>query len=243
MTEELYNYMDSLTEDAMMLRDDYQTPEMAFTATVLDKIEGLLDCNAIIKEHCKLTKSDCSVAGEIHAYSESTNGEVLYLFHTLYNPMSELKTKSNTECQISFIRAQGFYNAAVRCIYDSLDSSSAEFRAAKYIYENNHKYKQVTLFVLSNYILNNVSLKKIKIASKPVYSDVWDLKKIYGNTHSMTDHFAIDIDFESEEYNRYKIPFIQMESSVYGYKCIQAMFPAKLIYQLYERYNTNLLYQ
>lgn len=58
----------------------------------------------------------------------------------------------------------------------------------------------------------------------------------------MSDHVAIDIDFESEEYSRYKIPFIQMESTQYGYKCIQAMFPAKLLYQLYERYNTNLLY-
>lgn len=80
------------------------------------------------------------------------------------------------------------------------------------------------------------------IAAKPVYPDVWDLKKIYGNTHSLSDHIAIDIDFESEEYDRYKIPFIQMESSQYGYRCVQMMFPAKLLYQLYERYNTKLLY-
>lgn len=58
----------------------------------------------------------------------------------------------------------------------------------------------------------------------------------------MSDHMAIDIDFTSDEYNRYKIPFIQMESNQYGYKCIQAMIPAKLLSQLYERYNTNLLY-
>lgn len=33
-----------------------------------------------------------------------------------------------------------------------------------------------------------------------------------------------------------------MESSQYGYRCVQMMFPAKLLYQLYERYNTKLLY-
>lgn len=75
---------------------------------------------------------------------------------------------------------------------------------------------------------------------KPLFHDTWDLKKLYANTHSMSDHIAIDIDFESEDYQRYKIPFIQMESSQYGYKCIQAMIPAKLLYQLYEKYNTNL---
>ena len=58
----------------------------------------------------------------------------------------------------------------------------------------------------------------------------------------MSDHIPIDIDFENEDYMRYKIPFIQMESTQYGYKCIQAMFPAKLLYQLYEHYNTKLLY-
>ncbi len=100
----------------------------------------------------------------------------------------------------------------------------------------------MNLVVLSNYVINNAFLKKIKIATKPVYYDVWDLKKIYGNTHSLSDHVAIDIDFESEEYDRYKIPFIQMESSQYGYRCVQMMFPAKLLYQLYERYNTKLLY-
>lgn len=100
----------------------------------------------------------------------------------------------------------------------------------------------MNLVVLSNYIINNLSLKKLMIAAKPVYHDVWDLKKIYGNTHSLSDHVAIDIDFDSEEYDRYKIPFIQMESSQYGYRCVQMMFPAKLLYQLYERYNTKLLY-
>lgn len=35
----------------------------------------------------------------------------------------------------------------------------------------------MNLVVLSNYVINNASLKKIKIATKPVYYDVWDLKK------------------------------------------------------------------
>lgn len=182
------------------------------------------------------------ICGEIHAYGESTNGEVLYLFYTDYNPRVEVQVKSNSECQTSLIRPQSFYNKAIRGYHFDLDSSSSEYRACKYIYENVKQFQSVNLVVLSNYVINNASLKKIKIATKPVYYDVWDLKKIYGNTHSLSDHVAIDIDFESEEYDRYKIPFIQMESSQYGYRCVQMMFPAKLLYQLYERYNTKLLY-
>ena len=71
MNEELYNYIDTLREDTMMAMDEYQTPEMAFTSTVLEKIEDLLDCKEITKEHCVITKSDGSVTGEI----SSLNGD------------------------------------------------------------------------------------------------------------------------------------------------------------------------
>lgn len=90
--------------------------------------------------------------------------------------------------------------------------------------------------------MNNVDLKKVSITTKSVFLDVWDIRKLYGNTHSLSDHVAIDIDFESEEYRKYKILYLQMESEQFGYKCVQALFPAKLISQLYEKYNTNLLY-
>jgi len=241
MNEELTSFAVSLLEDTQFKLDEYQTPEMAFTAVALDKIVELLDCTDPVIEHCKLTKSNGVTTGEIHAYAESVNGEVLYLFYTDYNPLPEVKTKSNTECQPLINRPQGFYNQAVRCAYTDVDSSSSEYRALKYIYDNVQKFNSVDIVVLSNYIINNLTVKKVTVV-KPLFHDTWDLKKLYANTHSMSDHMAIDIDFTSDEYKRYKIPFIQMESSQYGYKCVQAMIPAKLLFQLYERYNTNLLY-
>lgn len=241
MNEELQSFVASLLEDTQFKMDEYQTPDMAFTAVALDKIVELLDCTDPVIEHCRLTKSNGDTIGEIHAYAESVNGEVLYLFYTDYNPLPEVKTKSNTECQPLINRPQGFYNQAVRCAYEDVDSSSSEYRALKYIYDNVQKFNSVNIVVLSNYIINNLTVKKTKVV-KPLFHDTWDLKKLYANTHSMSDHMAIDIDFSSDDYKRFKIPFIQMESNEYGYKCIQAMIPAKLLYHLYERYNTNLLY-
>lgn len=235
------SFVTSLLEDTQFKMDEYQTPEMAFTAVALEKIVELLDCTDPIIEHCILTKTNGDVTGEIHAYAESMNGEVLYLFYTDYNPIPEVRTKSNTQCQSLINRPQGFYNQAVRFAHNDVDSSSPEYRALRFIYDNVQKFNTVNIVILSNYIINNLTAKKITVV-KPLFTDTWDLKKLYANTHSMSDHLAIDIDFESDDYKRYKIPFIQMESSQYGYKCIQAMFPAKLLYQLYERYNTNLLY-
>lgn len=242
MKEELNSYAYSLIEDTQLAMDMYKTPQMAFTATIIEKIEDLLDCKEITVEHCILLNKVGNVTGEIHAYAESTNEEVLYLFYTDYNHHHDVQIKNNTESQTNLNRPQGFYNAAIRGVYFDLDEYSAEYRAGKFIYDNHSKHKSINLVILSNYIINNLSLKKIMIATKPVFYDVWDLKKIYGNTHSLNDHVAIDIDFSDNEYKRYKIPFIQMESTQWGYRCVQMLFPAKLLYNLYERYNTKLLY-
>lgn len=163
MNEQLNSYVYSLIEDTMMVMDEYQTPVMAFTATVLDKIEDLLDCKDITKEHCRLTKKNGDIIGEIHAYAESTNGEVLYLFYTDYNHNHEVTIKSNTDSQTSFNRLQGFYNSAIRGVHFDCDENSAEFRAGKFIYDNNNNFTSINLVILSNYVINNLKLKKSRL--------------------------------------------------------------------------------
>ena len=44
MNDELMSFVASLLEDTQFMMDEYQTPEMAFTAVALDKIVELLDC-------------------------------------------------------------------------------------------------------------------------------------------------------------------------------------------------------
>lgn len=242
MEGELKDFALDLIEETQMAMDECPTLEIAFTTTVLKEIDELIDCTELTIEHCKLTDKGGKTEGEIYAYGENSNGEVLFLFYTDFNPSIEIKSKSNSDNQVSLNRPQGFYNKAIRGYHFDLDNNSAEYRACRYIYENGQRFKTVRLVVLTNYIVNKASLNRIRIANKVVFDDVWDLKKIYSNTHSLSDHMAIDIDFDNDEYSRYKIPFIQMESTQYGYRCVQMMFPAKLIYQLYEKYNTGLLY-
>ena len=158
MKEELNSYAYSLIEDTQLAMDMYKTPQMAFTATIIEKIEDLLDCKEITIEHCILLNKVGNVTGEIHAYAESTNEEVLYLFYTDYNHHHDVQIKNNTESQTNLNRPQGFYNAAIRGVYFDLDESSAEYRAGKFIYDNHSKHKSINLVILSNYIINNLLL-------------------------------------------------------------------------------------
>ena len=240
MNEGLTNFALSLLEDTQFKMDEYRTPEMAFTAVALDKIVELLDCTDPIIEHCKLTKSNGETTGEIHAYSESVNGEVLYLFYTDYNPFPEVRTKSNTECQPLINRPQGFYNQAVWCAYIDVDSSSSEYRALRYIYNNMQKFNSVNIVVLSNYIINNLTVKKVTVV-KPLFHDVWDLKKLYANCHSGSERVGIDLDFDID-YNNLRLPYREVKDEKSEYSCVSTVFSANLLYKLYEQYNSGLFH-
>lgn len=242
MKEDLNEYGISILEDTKLMMEPESDADEAFTQAILEQITDLIDCEQPVVRHCVIRNKAQNILGEIHGYAESTNGEVLYLFYSLYNPHSEITSKNNTEVQPAINRAQGFYKKAVQAVYDDFDESSPEYEVLKFFYENVSKHKTINIKILSNHILNNIEIKKISILNKPVYLDVWDIRKLYGNTHTMGDHIPINIDFTSEEYNKYKIMYLQMESEQFGYRCIQALFPAKLICDLYEKYNTNLLY-
>lgn len=242
MNDELNQFSQEIITETHLKRDVFPDLDMAFTAAILEKISDLLDCTEPILKHCRLTTRNGNVTGEIHGYAESVNEEVLYLFYSDFNPNSEIKNKNNTEGQVSIVRPQGFYNAAIRGIHTDYDMASNEYDALKYIYDNNQKFNTVKIVVLTNYNYNDLTIKNLRIPNKPVYLDLWDIKKLFSVSHSLSDHVPIDIDFNDEDYKNFRIPYLQMESSKYGYKCIQAMFPAKLLYILYEKYNTNLLY-
>lgn len=242
MNDELKAYSELLLENTHLKRDEYAEPVMAFTAAVLEQIEDLLDCKAPTIKHSRITKSNGTIEGEIHGFAESNNGEVLYLFYSDFNANPEITSKNNTECQPLVARPQGFYNKAIRSYHTEYDVTSNEYEALKFIYDNNARFHSVQLVILSNFIINDLKIKKLRISTKSVFHDVWDMKKLFINSHSLSDHVPINIDFEDEDYQNFKIPYIQMESSKFGYKCIQAMVPAKFLYRLYEKYNTNLLY-
>ena len=246
MKDNLKSYIDEVDEETQLLMDEYPQRDTAFTAYILKEIAELINMSDYRIDHCIHHSSSHSILGEIYGYSLSESKEVLTLIYTLYNPTAaqEIRSLQDTEYQTALNRLQGFYKAATRGLHldlqDNGDTSSPCYEIAKEIYENLANITSVRLLVLSNSTISKCEIKNQRISGKATFADVWDLKKIYANLHSGLDHAVIDVDF-TEEYKHFKIPFIEMESNDFGYKCIVALFPGKLLYQLYERHNTDLL--
>lgn len=235
-------FIEDLNSEVELRRDEYPLPVMAFTAYVTDEIASLTNVNEHFAVHC-IKKDNRGIQGEIHGYGISENEEVLTLYYSVYTTdktLGQSTTLQRTDFDKAINRLQGFYNCAIRGAHMDVEEDTNEYETFKFIYDHQAGIMAVRLCVLSNSSISDYSIRDIRIDGKNVEHDIWDIKKIYANLHSGSDHVAIDLDFE-DDYSIYQLPYIEMNSDAYDYKCISTMFPAKLLYRLYEKYNTDLL--
>lgn len=246
MNENLIEYLHDLELNTAITFDNemYNNREMAFTHYVLSQIATKVGADDFQVQHAEIKNSAGNFLGEIFAYNESANQEVLTLFYTIYDASStnEIKVLNDSDIQFAWNRLQGFYEKAIRGAYYDMDESDPAYEVAKMIDDHKNTYQTIRFYILSNYSIKRSEPRKLRIRSKETDCNVWDLKKLAGNLTDTSDHVEINIDFEDDEdYNMFKIPYIQMTPNENGYRCLLMMFPAKLLYKLYRKWNTDLL--
>lgn len=227
-----------------MSNEQISSREVAFTTYVLSQIATKVGADNYEVVHASLKSNDGKCLGEIFAYNESANQEVLTLFYTIYDSSStgETKVLTDSDIQYAWNRLQGFYERSIRGAYYDLDEQDPAYDISKIIDDHKNTYQTIRFYVLSNYCIKRSEPKKYRIRSKETDSNVWDLKKLAGNLTNTADHVEINIDFANDpDYNMYKIPYILMTPDEQGYRCMLMMFPAKLLYKLYKKWNTDLL--
>ncbi len=241
----LKEYLNVLEEETAQTMEQEQigNREEAFTHYVLSQIATKVSAENYTVCHASIKNSAGNFLGEIFAYNESSNQEVLTLFYTIYSTDNkEVKVLNDSDVQYAWQRLQGFYDRAIRNAAVDMDESNPAFEICKMIDDHKNDYKTIRFHILSNCVIKKSAPKKIRIRDKETDSNYWDLNKLFGNLTNSADHVEIDIDFENDEDYQYKIPYIQMESTDHNeYKCLLMMFPGKLLYKLYKKWNTDLL--
>lgn len=242
--DKIENYLSDLNSEVQALMSDEKLlPVPAFTQYVTDGIAEKTGVDEHYAVHCLMTDRSNRVLGEIHGYGISANKEVLTLYYSVYDPTLKEGTAITTnDFDRGINRMQGFYDLCIRGTHIGMNEDLPEYEVLKFVYDNLSSIVTVRLCLLSNFLINKYKIKRIRIDGKNVMADVWDINKICANLNSESDHVAIDIDFMNENrYSMYQLPYIEMNSENYGYKCLSTMFPAKLLYKLYEDHNTGLL--
>jgi len=239
MIEELRNFAEELQQGTTEMMEDSTNRNEAFTKYILDEISETAHLNEP-KVFCSTrTNAAGSVIGQIHGYAISGNGQTVSLFYTLYNANPDSEMIPAADYNKAIARLQGYYKEALRGLYHDLSPNDPAYALAKYICTMDDEIATVRLCVLTNGIVKNQEVKKCSIYNKNIQIDCWDIKKLYINLHSGLDHIPVIVNFK-EEYD-YQIPYIEMAATKENYRCILAMLPGQFLYEIYERYNTDLL--
>ena len=241
----LKEYLNVLEEETALTMEQEQlgNREEAFTHYVLSQIATKVSAENYVVCHASIKNSADNYLGEIFAYNESSNQEVLTLFYTIYSTDNkDVKVLTDSDVQYAWQRLQGFYDRAIRNAAEDMDESNPAYEVCKMIDDHKNDYKTIRFYILSNCVIKKSAPKKIRIRDKETDSNIWELNKLLGNLTNTSDHVEIDIDFENDDDYQYKIPYIQMESTDHNeYKCLLMMLPGKLLYKLYKKWNTDLL--
>lgn len=241
--DKIENYLNELNSEVQaLMKEERLLPVPAFTQYVTDGIAEKTGVDELYNVHCLVKDRSDRVKGEIHGYGISANKEVLTLYYSIYEPMSKPKAIITDDFDRGINRMQGFYDLCIRGTHIGMNEDLPEYEVMKFVYDNLSSIMTVRLCLLSNFLINKYKIKRLRIDGKNVMADVWDINKICANLNSDSDHVSVDIDFVNEDrYKTYQLPYIEMNSERYGYKCLSTMFPAKLLYKLYEDHNTGLL--
>lgn len=246
MNDNINEYLKELEANTSLVMQEEQciSRAMAFTHYVLSQIASKVGAENYVVEHAEIRSQKGTNLGEISAYSESENGEVLTLFYTIYdnNADSGVKVLNNNDVQSYWNHVQGFYDRAVNGKYTNIDKNDPTYEIAKMIDEHQDNYQTIRCYILSNFSIKDSAPRTIRIRRKGYDSNVWDINKLFGNLSDKSDHVEINIDFENDDYySNFKVPYIQMVPDSSGYRCLLMMFPTKLLYRLYQKWNTDLL--
>lgn len=245
-------------ESLFYLSENDNSRPRAFANCIVERLKDQLGIENYVNVYDLVKSITGSVLGEIYGYAISENKEVLTLIYSLYNDhiSNGVETITNSDFQVAPNRLQGYYQQCLNgSIAERITQDSLLFELSELLHEKPVKrgpgrpslqtpneLVTVRLLILSNSFVKGATIKKHRIKGRSVQIEIYDISKLYQLCNTESDHQNIDIVFGNDygEYN-YKIPYIEMHAFQVGYKCFLTMFPGKLLQNLYQEYNTNLL--
>ena len=263
MEDKIIQFSDGINSYIEQYLSETGSKAQAFTLYALNEMSLKANLGEFHECYYAIRDRQNNVLGQINGYAVSLNGEKVSLFYTIYEQADAgvVKNLSADECKKAFNRMQGFYNKAFKAYHVDIEPSCAVYDICEYIC-NHSKFKEekktfkknakteetiittVQLILLSNASAPRFTMPPIKIKGddKTINCFVWDINQLYTNLYSDSDHLSIDIDFKNdEEYNKIRLPYIEVESSDRMYNTYLVIVPGEFLYTIYSKHNIDLL--
>lgn len=180
---------------------------------------------------------------ELNQLSEDETYANLDLFVCCYNSSENLEEVSLKELEKYIYRAWDFFKFSLEgTLKKKLEQSSEEYVLAELIQQENSNIDRVTIYVISNFLLNensnrSLQIKVKEIQGKSVKFELYDLNRLFKNFMSGSPRDEVVVDFPLP------LPcvYVPSQDETYAYDYALTAVPGTVLYSLYERYTQTLL--
>src|SRR5665648_150613 len=176
---------------------------------------------------------------QVNGYQFYEDHNTLDLFVSIFQGNNELETVTMTDINSVFSRLNNFLDHSLEGYHTELEESSDVFDLSIGIFNLRKSLQSVRMILLTNGLVKPFSLDNNTIKSINISYHVWDLERLYRLVSSGKQREVIDI--ELSDFGEDPVPCIIQEDSDNEYKACIAVFPATLLYKIYEMHGSRLL--
>lgn len=176
---------------------------------------------------------------QVNGYQFYEDHNTLDLFVSIFQGNNELETVTKTDINSVFNRLNNFLDRSMEEYHAELEESSDVFDLSIGIFNLRKSLQSVRMILLTNGLVKPFGLDNNTIKSINISYHVWDLERLYRLVSSGKQREVIDI--ELSDFGEDPVPCIIQEDSDKEYKACIAVFPATLLYKIYEMHGSRLL--
>jgi len=220
--------------------DDVAFREESFTELF---IEWLGQTGAITEGHvCHFDRRISGVTARVDGYYfDEDEDDRLDLFVSIYAGGEVPVAVSRDQVTRAVKGAVRFYEAAVRGVHEKMEPADDAYSMLHRVHELALQLTELRVFVLTDGLASEFSGSKgIELKKGPTIKvHVWDIQRLSRCVATGGTKESIEVDFVKEFGS--PIPCLPVTNAAAGYTSFLAVFPAKVLYRLYEDYGERLL--
>ena len=176
---------------------------------------------------------------QVNGYQFYEDHNTLDLFISIFQANNELETVTKTDINSVFSRLNNFLDRSLEGYHAELEESSDVFDLSIGIFNLRKSLQSVRMILLTNGLVKPFGLDNNTIKSINISYHMWDLERLYRLVSSGKQREVIDI--ELSDFGEDPVPCIIQEDFDREYKACITVFPATLLYKIYEMYGSRLL--
>ena len=213
--------------------------ENAFTRIVLADLEaaGVLESPVA----CFFANTSGRQPYKVNAYSIPEEDSQLNIVITDFRPDTEIQKLTAAEIDRSFKQALRFLTIAVERGPENVEPGHEEHSMLGEIFEKRLAFDRVQLILITNAqaVQRKDKERREQHGRYQVGYEIWDLERLRRFRSSGATHEPVTMDFSSLQTGG--IRCVPVLDDTLGYQTCVAIFPAQVLYDLYEEYGARLL--